>query len=488
MVLEKVDYKKIFYYFEKISSIPRGSKNNKNISNYLVKFALEHNLSYIQDEYLNVIIYKKATKGYETSPTVMIQGHMDMVCEKISGSSHDFEKEGLELRIEDDFIFANGTTLGGDDGIAIAYMLAILSDNTIQHPSLEVVITTDEEIGMDGAIGLDASVLRAEYMLNIDSEEEGVLLSSCAGGMTSSCTFPIGTVNKNGFGRIKEQGIRATIKVSGLQGGHSGTEIDKNRGNATIILGRVLNYLRREQVPFEIVTMYGGEKDNVIPREAVTELILKESKIVKDKIEDYFGIIQQELKTKEPNAVITMECGGKEEVDVLSQNLKRSILFMLENTPNGIQTMSADIEGLVESSLNLGIFKVEEKEVIFSYSIRSSISSYKKYIGEKLKDLVEYLGGSYSMNSEYPAWEYKKESKLREILCGVFEKQYGYLPKVEAIHAGLECGIIAGKMPNIDIVSLGPDIFDIHTAEERMSISSAARVFDYIVNVLQAMK
>lgn len=487
MLLESIDYKKVFYYFEEISKVPRGSKNNQGISDYLVKFALEHQLQYIQDEYLNVILFKEAAKGYEKCPTVMIQGHMDMVCEKESDCQHDFKTEGLELEIKDDFIYAKGTTLGGDDGIAVAYALAILSDDTLKHPPLEVVITTDEEIGMDGAIGLDTSVLKADYMLNIDSEEEGVLLSSCAGGMTSTCSFSIDDKNEKGFTRIKKEGNKIKLTISGLQGGHSGAEIDKNRTNASILLGRVLNNLKREQISFEIITMYGGAKDNAIPREAVAELVVGETEVLKKKIAEITAVVKQELKTSEPGVAISITEDGKGSFDVLTENLTESILFMLEYAPNGIQTMSSDIEGLVESSLNLGIFKVEEKEVIFSYSVRSSVSSYKQYLGEKLKELVEYLGGTYSTKSEYPAWEYKKQSKLREILCMVFEKQYGYQPKVEAIHAGLECGIIAGKMPNIDIVSFGPNIYDIHTPQERMSISSAIRVYDYIVNVLEAM-
>lgn len=488
MVLEKIDYKKIFYYFEIISAIPRGSKYNEQISEYLVNFAKERNLKYIQDEFRNVIIFKNASIGYEESPVVMIQGHMDMVCEKESDCNHDFQTQGLELQMDGDFIYAKGTTLGADDGIAVAYALALLDDNTVKHPALEVVITTDEEIGMDGAIGLNTSVLKASYMLNIDSDVEGVILASCAGGMTSVCTL---TIEKTGkYSRIEKRGIELEILIYGLQGGHSGAEIGKNRSNATLLLGRLLNQLKVENNSFDIITMRGGLKDNAIPREAIAQILVHPESItsVKEKLKIIFKTIKDELKTSDPNVSLKIIEKNTGTYKVLTEELSKSILFMFQYTPNGVQTMSSDIDGLVESSLNLGIFAIEETGVIFSYSVRSSVGSYKRYLGEKLKQLIEHLHGSYSIKSEYPAWEYKKESKLRDIVYEVFEGQYGYSPKVEALHAGLECGIIAGKMPNIDIVSLGPNMYDIHTPKERLSVSSSIRVYDFIVKALEALR
>lgn len=477
MVLEAIDYKKVFYYFEKISSIPRGSKNNENISNYLVEFAKEHSLTYIQDSYYNVTIFKEASKGYEEAPTVMLQGHMDMVCERENGCQHDFTREGLDLVVEGDFIYAKGTTLGGDDGIAIAYALAILEDDSMLHPALEVVITTDEEIGMQGAIGLDTARLKATYMLNIDSEEEGILLASCAGGMTSVCRLPMDTK--------KIQGHRVELHIAGLQGGHSGTEINKNRTNATLLMGRMLNFFKNQKLSFAIAHISGGLKDNAITREARVELVMEDLEALEAKRLEFLSMMKKELKTSEPNLTIVIQKEEFGEYEVLTEALKEKILFFLAYTPQGIQTMSADIEGLVESSLNLGIFTMPEQEIVFSYSVRSSVHSYKKYLGERLKALIEHLGGSYVEEGDYPAWEYKADSKLRELLCKVFEKQYGYSPKIEAIHAGIECGIIAGKMPEIDIVSFGPNIFDIHTPKERMSISSTIRVYDFIVHILE---
>lgn len=481
MKLENLDDKKVFYYFEKISGIPRGSKYNTQISNYLVSFAEEHQLKYKQDEYENVTIWKAASEGYENCETVMIQGHMDMVCEKESNIKHDFTTEPLDLIVKDDFVYANGTTLGGDDGVAIAYALAILDDDTLSHPPLEVVITTDEEIGMDGAFGLDTSGLKAKYMLNIDSEEEGILLSGCAGGMTSTCILTKAN-------ELKAEGTKLNIKISGLQGGHSGAEIHKNRTNANRLLGRVLGTLEGSKIEYFIIQMNGGLKDNAIPREAEMELVTKQEEQVKNLVEKFAAIIKRELRTSEPDVTITVEVKEAGSYEVWEKELEKKVYMMLTYAPNGIQTMSAEIDGLVESSLNLGIFKTEKEKVTFSFSVRSSVASYKKYLSEQLENLIVFLGGIYEKKGEYPGWEYNPNSKLRDMMCKVYKEQYGEEIKVEAIHAGLECGIIAEKMPELDIVSLGPDIFDIHTPKEKLSISSAKRVYEYIVTVLEKMK
>ncbi len=481
MKLQHLDHKKVFYYFEKISEIPRGSKYNTQISNYLVSFAREHQLKYKQDKYENVIIWKSASKGYEDCETVMIQGHMDMVCEKECQIKHDFTTEPLDLIVEDDFVYANGTTLGGDDGIAIAYALAILDDDTLLHPPLEVVITTDEEVGMDGAFGLDTSALKAKYMLNIDSEEEGILLSSCAGGMTSTCMLPRLDITT-------KEGTKIKIKILGLQGGHSGAEIHKNRINANRLLGRLLGTLQGKKIEYFIIQMNGGLKDNAIPREAEMELVTKDVEKVKEIIKKFETIIKKELRTSEPDVTVIVKEEGAGSYEVWEKELEKKVSIMLTYAPNGIQTMSAEIEGLVESSLNLGIFRAETDYVIFSFSIRSSVASYKQYLSEQLEHLIVFLGGTYEKKGEYPGWEYNPNSKLREVMCEVYREQYGTEVKVEAIHAGLECGIIAEKMPGIDIVSFGPDIFDIHTPKEKLSISSAKRVYEYIIRVLEKMK
>lgn len=471
-------HQQVFDFFEEISSIPRESGNNKGISDYLVEFAKNNRLSYIQDDFLNVIITKEASEGYENCPTLILQGHMDMVCEKESDVEHDFFKDGLQLEWKEDYIFSNGTTLGGDDGIALAYCLAILIDDNLIHPRLEVVFTTDEEIGMDGAAGLDTSELHGTYMINIDSEEEGTILTSCAGGLTGTSELPLQ------FEEVEGKLINVAIK--GLLGGHSGTEINKNRTNASILLGRLLFDLRKKK--YSIVSMNGGLKDNAIPREAFATISVK--------TEDVYEIINEikvlsekyknELRTSEPELTVTVEQGVEKKSKVLTKECEEQILFMLLQSPNGVQVMSSDIPGLVESSLNLGVFKMEEDKIVFCYSVRSSVSSYKSFLREKLETITTFLGGTFLVKGEYPAWEFKEDSKLRSISTAVFKEQYGYEPKIEAIHAGLECGILSNKLKGIDIISIGPNILDIHTPSEKLSISSTIRVYDYLINLLEA--
>lgn len=477
-VLKSIDYKGVFSYFEEICDVPRGSKHNTKISEFLVEFAKKNKLEYRQDEFENVIIVKEASKGYEQCPTLIIQGHMDMVCEKESNIEHDFLTEPLDLYVEGDFIRARGTTLGGDDGIAIAYAMAVLTDESIIHPRLEIIITTDEEVGMDGAFGLDTSDLKGKHMLNIDSEEEGILLSSSAGGLTGTCELPLEWEDKSGQ--------EVMIKIAGLFGGHSGTEINKNRTNATKLLGRLLFEIK-ESVSFDLIHIMGGLKDNAIPREAETRILVdnKKTEEVKTIVSLYAERYKSEFKTSEPG--LTIEVILKDQIDtkVLKEERKDAIIFQLVNAPDGVQVMSADINNLVESSLNLGICKMDTEKAYFYYSVRSSVNSYKHFLSNKLKMISEYLGGSYYVRGEYEAWEYRKDSELRDILVKAYKNQYGEEPKVEAIHAGLECGVLAGKIKDLDIVSFGPNMLDIHTPQERMSISSAIRVYDYIVSILK---
>ena len=476
-MLEYIDDTKVFEYFEEISRIPRGSGNNKKISEYLVNFAKEHGLKVKQDSCENVIIWEKASEGQEDKPGVIMQGHMDMVCEKETEVNHDFTKEPLELQQEGDFIFAKGTTLGGDDGIALAYGLAILDDDTIVHPALEMVFTTDEETGMDGAIGLDTSVLEGKYMINIDSEEEGVLLTSCAGGMSVNGVF---TEKKQ-----EKTGDILSLTISGLKGGHSGTEIEKNRENATLLAMRILNSLKTNQVPFSLISVEGGNKDNAIPRETTVEIMVENKNEVSEKIDEISNWINKEIQFQEPGLQIEQHWREKEKAQVFTEEFTKKILFFFTHVPNGVQKMSSAIEGLVESSLNLGICHTKDDEIFVSFSLRSSLQTYKEYMCGQLKELIEYLGGTFQKKSEYPAWEYRADSKLREVMKKVYVEQYGEEPKIEAIHAGLVCGILSGKKPELDIVSMGPDILDIHTPKERLSISSTQRVYRYLLEVLK---
>lgn len=480
-MLKEMDYKNVLKYFTEISAVPRGSGDNKKISDFLVAFAKEHGLRYVQDEALNVIIYKDATKGYENCTPVIVQGHMDMVCVKEEGVIHDFTTEGLKLIVEGDSLHADRTTLGGDDGIAVAYGLALLADDSIEHPALEVLITTDEETGMDGAKALDASLLQGKYLLNVDSEDEGTVLISCAGGLRLYGEIPLN--------RVEESGTEFCITIGGLKGGHSGCEIHEYRTNATLLLARILNDLK-DVTSYLLISMSGGDKDNAIPSSAEAKILIPTEAInhVKEELAKSIVVYKAELEGAEPNLTIMGNAGKETTVSAVHPVSFEKMLFVLIQAPNGVQVMSSNIEGLVESSLNLGIFEVKEDMAVYHFSIRSSVSSYKHYLRDKLIYLFEFLGGIGEANSEYPAWEYKKESKFRDLFCKVFEQVYGHEPKLEAIHAGLECGILSEKIPGMEAVSIGPDMKDIHTPKEQLSISSSIRVYKFIEELLKNMK
>lgn len=476
--LEDMDYKGIFKYFSEISEIPRGSGNEGEISEYLVSFAKAHNLEYNKDSALNVIIIKEATPGYENEPTIMLQGHMDMVCEKRKEHTHDFLKDPIKLRVNGNFLHADGTTLGSDNGIAMAYMLALLSDKELKHPRIEAVITSDEEVGMKGAKALDLSSSKAEYLINLDSEEEGYLLASCAGGLTGTINLPLK--------RVTEQGKKIKISIGGLKGGHSGMDIAHNRTNANKLLARLLFDLR-EKSSYGVIHMEGGYKDNVIPREAFAELVIdtKDYKEVCENIDNIMQTYKKELVASEPELTFTLEDMGDGEHTPIHPGSFEKLLFLLIQIPYGVQVMSSDIEGLVESSLNLGIFRLEEDQAVICNSVRSSKGSYKHFISDKLEYLANFLGGEYILRSQYPAWEFRNESKLRDHLQSQYKEMFGKEMKVEAIHAGLECGLIAEKMPEIDIVSIGPDMFRVHTIDEKLDISSTIRVYKFLERILE---
>ncbi len=482
-ILEKHNLQpaEVFKYFEEMAAIPHGSRNTKAISDYLVDFAKKYDLEYYQDELNNVVIIKEATPGYENADAIIIQGHMDMVCEKENGCDINFEKDGLDLYVDGDFLKARGTTLGGDDGIAVAYALAILSSNELLHPRLEVVITVDEEIGMLGAEGIDLSMLKGHKMLNIDSDVEGHFLTSCAGGMHVETRIPVTFDDACG--------ILYTITITGLEGGHSGAEIDKEHGNANIIMGRVLKSLN-EEVEYGIVSMAGGLKDNAIPRECTVELLVnKEHKDALPAIlEKFKGILANEFMASDKNVTILYEEKGEQSAPVLSVISQAKVIFYLRNVPNGVQHMSRIMPGLVETSLNLGIMELQEDCLYMVTSIRSSVSSRKADLADKLELLIEFLGGEMTVGGEYPAWEYKADSDIRETISSVYQELFDEEPVFEAIHAGLECGILSGKIENLDCVSFGPNNYDIHTPKERLSISSTEKVWKLLVEFLKRCK
>lgn len=479
--LENLKPQNVFRYFEEISRIPHGSYHTRQISDYLVDFAKKHGLEHYQDEDDNVVIIKEASAGYEDAEPVILQGHMDMVCEKEEGREIDFEKEGLTLYVDGDFLKADGTTLGGDDGIAVAYALAILADESLEHPRLEVVVTSNEEVGLLGAKTIDLSMLKGHILLNIDSDIEGHFLTSCAGGLSARVKLPASY--------RKEEGRCVQLHLCGLAGGHSGSEIDKEHANAIIEMGRILKYLD-QRMQIGILSLEGGLKDNAIPREASAALLIdpNETGTLELHTGEITKILQKEYAATEPKLAVLTELQEIKTCDILDASSAQRILFYLRNVPNGIQHMSANLKGLVETSLNAGIMKLCPDGFYLSSSVRSSVKSRKEEVTERLTYLAEFLGGEIWIEGDYPAWEYQEDSRVREKVLEIYKKMFGKEPVFEAIHAGLECGMLSDKIKGMDAVSFGPDNFDIHTPKERLSISSAERVYRFLLELLRSMK
>ena len=465
----------VFRYFEEICAIPHGSRNTKAISDYLVAFAKEHNLKYIQDESNNVILFGPGTCGMEDHAPVILQGHMDMVCEKDASCPLDMAVDGLDLMHDDRFVYAKGTTLGGDDGIAVAYALAILEDNTIAHPPLEVIITVDEEIGMLRANAIDLSMLRGRTLVNLDSEEEGIFTVSCAGGATSVISLPVE--------RKAVYGPCVRLTVDGLQGGHSGAEIHKNRANANKVMGEYLSRIQK-LMPLCLTSFSGGSKDNAIPRSCQATVVAMGIGI--ERINDVAAQLQAEIREKydEPQATVQAfdvdALGGNS----LTTSATSDVISLLCACPNGVQSYSQDIPGLVQTSLNLGIAKLGDRFTA-TFSVRSSVNQEKEELIRKLRELTDFYNGSYSQSGTYPAWEFRKDSPLRDTMVRIYREMFGKEPQVLAIHAGLECGLLGDKLPGLDCVSIGPQMHDIHTSREKLEIASTERTWNFLLEVLK---
>lgn len=471
----------VFRFFEEICNIPHGSGNTGAISDYCVDFAKVRNLNYIKDAHNNVIIYKEASKGYENHDMVIIQGHLDMVCEKDVDSNHDFEKDGLDLMVCDGYVSANKTTLGGDDGIAIAYALAILDDDSIAHPPIEAVFTVDEEVGMLGADAMDMSVLKGKYLLNIDSEEEGVFLTSCAGGMRADISIPVDYMSVEGLNQYR-------IELKGFEGGHSGTEIDKYHANAHVVLGRLL-FALNANIRYSVANIVGGTKDNAIGSHVVCNIFAEEEdeEVLFEVARDVNEEILDEYHGSDENIEIIVTPVSSTFDKMISLKTREKLTFVLVNAPDGVVKMSREIEGMVETSLNCGTLQFEGDEIKIGYLIRSSIESAKFYVYHKLEYIASFLGLDIDYSGEYPGWNYKADSKLRTIMIDTYKEMYNKEPEVTAIHAGLECGLFADNIPDVDIVSFGPDILDIHTPKERLNIESTRRVYEFILEVLKRL-
>jgi len=465
----------VYDYFEKICSIPHGSRNTKAISDYLVSYAKEQGVRYVQDELNNVLLFADATCGYEDHPPVILQGHMDMVCEKDADCPIDMDTQGLDVTHDGEYVFAKGTTLGGDNGIAVAYILALMADKTIPHPPLEAIITVDEEIGMEGAAGVDLSGLQGRTLLNIDSEDEGVFTVSCAGGARGTIHFPVE--------RRVVYGPCVRLTVEGLQGGHSGVEIHKNLANANKVMAEFLRRVQ-ELMPICITKLQGGAKDNAIPRSCQVTFVALGMHI--ERINDVAEKLQREIREQfdEPEAIIRGDDVDAMGGNALTTECSAKLIQLLNTVPNGVQSWSQDIEGLVQTSLNLGVVTLAE-ELTLTFAVRSSVNEEKRGLLQRLARHAEEFGGTYSEMGDYPAWEYKKDSHLRDTMVRIFREMYDREAQVVAIHAGLECGLLSDKLPGLDCVSIGPNMKDIHTSREKLEIASTRRTWEFILEILK---
>ncbi|USF25797.1 Cytosol non-specific dipeptidase [Firmicutes bacterium ASF500] len=477
-VLSGLEPKKVFEYFEKLCAVPHGSHNTKQISDLCVSFAQELGLRWRQDEVNNVVIWKEAAPGYEGAAPVILQGHIDMVCVKTEDCPKDMAKEGLDLMTDGEWVWADRTSLGGDNGIAVAMILAILADDTLPHPPLEAVFTVDEEVGMDGAFALDCSDLKGKKLVNLDSEEEGVFTVSCAGGVRLDCLLP-------GTQEPLEGETGYAVTLSGLLGGHSGADIHRGRASANQTMGRVL-YSAMERVPgLRLSDIRGGKFDNVIcsKNQALAAVPAGQEEAFEAFIREFDGILKNEYAGCDDG--ITLTCGRAEVDGALSREATSHILRTLLAVPQGVQAMNVDFHGLVQTSLNLGIMGMEADGLHFSISVRSCIASQKAMMVQRLRALLELSGGTMSLRSDYPGWQYARQSELREDVLAAWQAVSGQKGKIEATHGGLECGLFIEKIPGLDAVSLGPELHDVHSVKERLSVPSTRRAYELVLELLK---
>lgn len=479
--LKNLQPERVFYYFEEICNIPHVSHHTEALSDYCEEFAIKHSLKYHRDEIGNLIIYKDASAGYENVPGVIIQGHLDMVGAKKPESDHNFLTDGIELIVDGDWIKAKDTTLGADDGVAIAFALAILEDNSLKHPRLQIVFTVDEEVGLEGAEGIDAGRLDAGYMINLDSDDEGVFLTGSAGGLRSDVSL---MANMTEY-----EGRKLIITVNNLIGGHSGAEIGTGRPSANVLIGRVLMALS-EVSDYYIISMRGGEVDNAICRECICEIVadIEDVQNIKDICNKITVDLRGEYRGIDDDITVSVTEGETGVFSVMDDITREKVTCLLRNLPYGVISRNPDDIKLVETSLNPGVLRFENGEFKLGYSVRSSNKSAKRDLADRIWFLTDFVGGVYTEGGEYAEWSYKPDSKLRDVIGDVYFSMYNVKPEFTTIHAGLECGIFADKLPGIDIVSYGPESKDIHTFHERLSIESVGRVYEFTLKLLESIR
>lgn len=459
----------VFTYFEKISSIPRESGNCGEIADYIEAFAKKRNLFFIKDSYNNVIIQKPGTTLLQHAPTIMLQGHLDMVCEKVQGSTHNFTSDPLSLQTDGKYIWAKGTTLGADDGIAVAMMLAILDNASLVHPPLECVFTSDEEIGLIGAQHLDLSGCSARYLINLDCDEDGVFTAGCCGGVRVRYRIPVSRVQTGGHGK--------QLILEGLQGGHSGVQIHKRGGNAVGLLARILQAAGCTG----LVSICGGDKDNVIPGRCEA-MVLGDGTFA-----DAYAKVCREYREREPDMRFLEEDMGWMETEVLSTDSRENVLHFLTHAPWGVLSMHPDIEGLVGTSANLAAVETRTDDASGTVSVRSEREADRDRVCDTIEGLLASMGGSARRDGAYPGWTYNKDSLLRQTMVETWQEMFGEMPQTAVIHAGLECGVLQSKLPGLDAIAFGPEILDIHTPAERLNIASVEKNYRFLLKVLESL-
>lgn len=469
----------VFHYFREISAIPHGSHHTEQISDYLAEFAKKRGLSYVQDDTNNVIITKKASEGYENAEPIALQGHIDMVLAREPEKKIDLTTEAITVLEDGDWMFADGTTLGADDGIAVAMMLAVLDDDEIRHPLIECIFTSDEEVGLIGASAIDLTGLKSRRLLNLDSEEEGVFCAGCAGGADVVCDLPLKKKSKEG--RILR------VKVSGLIGGHSGSDIHIGGANAIRLLARAL-YTVYGEVPFRLVSIDGGDANNAIPNSAEAEVLFAEEDY-SDRVPEMFDgagkTLAAEYRFTDPDMKWTADAEGSGEAECVSHKKTRKILEYLMALPTGITHLNPVIKGEPQTSLNMGVIRTLKDRLSIQFMVRSGVNTQTDYLCDRLACICSGFGASSEVRSSYPAWEYRKDSPLRDMAIATYTELTGKEPEVEVIHAGLECGILSGKLPGLDCISAGPTLQNVHTVRERACISSVGNVWKFVLALLE---
>lgn len=499
MDINKLSPSEVFSYFQEICAIPHGSGNTGMIADYCLEFAKLHGLKARKDMSDNVVIFKAGSSGYEDCEPVILQGHLDMVCEKEPDCDIDMSVQSIKACTDGKMVWADGTTLGADDGIAVAFILAVLASDTIAHPPIQAVLTSDEEIGMLGARDLDTSELTAKRLINIDSENEGILYVSCAGGVRAECDIPVVYEDAVGWVSGGEQDDNASdaagngqvcfeVKISGLAGGHSGVEIHKQHTNAIRLLASLLSHANGA-ADFRLVSLSGGGKENAIPKEAKAVVSVRscDPTTFEQSIKESADVWMQEISATEPHAKIEVGKADAAADKVLNFHSTENVIYALGLSPDGVYRMSQEINGMVQTSLNLGTAYLEDDKLVYKYLIRSNTAAGKKLLLERVNTFVKHLSGKVVTMSDYPAWEYKSDSQLRRICVDSFTNVYGHEPEVTSIHAGLECGILAGKMPGVDMISFGPTLESVHTPDECMNVASVERTWEYLLEILKSL-